>query len=619
MTSATRMVLMHLPKNNPIDITFKDIQFTVNVGTLRKETKTVLKGVSGSFNCGELTAIMGPSGAGKSTLLNILTGFQREGMTGEIRTSRISNDDDDDDLLLNNDLKKNNIGRTMCRKESCYIMQDDQLCPLFTVSEIMMMAADLKLGYTLSYKSKLLVIEDILDSIGLSGSLHTRCGRLSGGQKKRLSIALELIDNPPIMFLDEPTTGLDSTSSHQCVSVLKGLARGGRTVVCTIHQPNASTYEMFDHVYIMAEGYCVYQGSSQSTIPYLQTIGLNCPQYHNPADFILEVVTGEYGNFTSQLKTAAIDNAWRTPHQITDSHALLKRKSKNSGAATLVLVNQPSEFNKLLVLIHRNLMQAHRDWTVTHVKVVMHFLVGILLGLLFENAGMDGGKTFNNIGFCIVTLVYLSYTSIMPATLKFPSELHILKKELFNNWYGLSTYFLAFIITNMPLQMFFCFIYTSISYYLSAQMLTWTRFLMFLFVCQLMTLISEGVGLILGTALNPVNGVFIGSIITCLLILFAGFLVLFNHMPIFLYYVSYGSYLRYGLEGLVMSIYGYGREPLDCMNEEGYCHFRFPETIFKEIGMVDGKFWTDISVMVCFLFVIMIVSFFTLQRSVKRH
>lgn len=80
--------------------------------------------------------------------------YRRKGMNGEVRTSRI-----DDDLQLNNDLKgKNDASGTMCRKESCYIMQDDQLSPLFTVLEIMMMAADLKLGYTLSYKSKLLVV-----------------------------------------------------------------------------------------------------------------------------------------------------------------------------------------------------------------------------------------------------------------------------------------------------------------------------------------------------------------------------------------------------------------------------------------------------------------------------
>ncbi|XP_050539802.1 ATP-binding cassette sub-family G member 1-like [Daktulosphaira vitifoliae] len=612
MTSAPRMVLMHLPQNQPMDITFKDVIYSVNIGYFKKETKHILRGISGRFNCGELTAIMGPSGAGKSSLLNILTGFQRNGVEGLIKTTKIQ----DDNISNNSDLTET-VGNIMCRKESCYIMQDDQLCPLFTVLEIMMMAADLKLGYTLSYKSKLLVIEDILDSMGLASSIHTKCGRLSGGQKKRLSIALELIDNPPIMFLDEPTTGLDSTSSHQCISVLKGLARGGRTVVCTIHQPSASTFEMFDHVYIMSEGFCVYQGSSLNIVPYLQTIGLNCPQYHNPADFIMEVVTGEYGHYTSQLKIAASDNSWRTQRQIMSSDLKVEKINKTQLTTTLVLVNQPTELNKLLILIHRFLLQLYRDWTVTHVKLCMHFLVGVLLGLLFENAGVDGGKTINNIGFFIVSLVYLSYTSIMPAILKFPAEIHILKKELFNNWYKLPTYFVAFLLTNLPIQMMFCFIYTSVAYYLTSQLLTWTRFSMFLFICQLMTLISEGIGLILGTAMSPVNGVFIGSIITCLCILFAGFLVLFNHMSAFLYYVSYSSYMRYALEGLVLSIYGYGRDPLRCFGDKEYCHYRFPETTFKEIGMTDGRFWIDVSSLSIYLIIILIISYVALRKNLK--
>jgi ATP-binding cassette, subfamily G (WHITE), member 1 len=232
-------------------------------------------------------------------------------------------------------------------------------------------------------------------------------------------------------------SGLDSSSSTYTIRLLQSLAREGRTIVCTIHQPSATIYEMFDLVYILAEGHCVYQGSVSNTVPYLASQGFVCPQFHNPADYMLEVANGEYGNFTYQLAKAAISDQWRTSTttvfirddyeaetsshrnedgisngtdekrisvytKTSDSENLSGKMSMKSSIKTT-----PSELTQLWILISRCNVLLFRDWTVTHLKLLLHVICAIVIGLYFGDAGVNASKSISNVGCLIMSAVYL--------------------------------------------------------------------------------------------------------------------------------------------------------------------------------------------------------------------
>lgn len=590
-----RMVLLSLPRTESIDIQFADLTCEVRVG-FRGPLKKILNNVSGTFKTGELSAIMGPSGAGKSTLLNILTGFQRDKWTGKIEYVG----------------KRRKHSWKEYRKQSCYIQQNDCLLPLFTVWEMMWMAANLKIGESLSRKSKEMLIVEMLENLDLSKIKETKCGCLSGGQKKRMSIALELLDNPPVMFLDEPTTGLDSLSSYQCIKLLRGLAKSGRTIICTIHQPSAAIYEMFDTAYLLAEGRCAYEGAPTNALAYFASVGLHCPKYHNLADYIIEVVNKEYGDFNDQLVklTSNTKKSWRL-----DTLDCLTNNFIDESKVG-VLVYPPSEFRRFLVLTRRFAIVLFRDWTATYLKIVSHVLIGVILGLLYTNAGNDGSKSFSNVGFLLVTSVYLSYTNMMPAVFKFPAEIEILKKERFNNWYQLRTYFAASFVCNLPIQILMIFAHISVSYFLAGQPTDVNRYFMFLLVAIMTALVSESIGLFIGVLTNPTNGTFLGAIILCGMMSLCGFLALFKYMPRVLYYTSYVSYIKYSLHGFFQALYGYNREKMSC--PKLYCHYNVPKTLMMEMSMIDGNYWIDILYLLCYYVLFRIAVYVSLKRKLSK-
>ncbi|XP_021939664.1 ATP-binding cassette sub-family G member 1 isoform X4 [Zootermopsis nevadensis] len=599
-----RLVLVPIPKDRPqvFNVEFNNVTHTVTNGIKFTQKKQVLKGVSGHFNSGELTAIMGPSGAGKSSLLRVLTGFITKGVQGSIKYNGVD------------------LGSKTGKKETCYIMQEDCLAPLFTVYEIMTISANLKLGRSLSAKAKQLLVEDILDMMGLTKCRDTRCNKLSGGQMKRLSIALELVDNPPVMFLDEPTTGLDSVASLQCAKVLKALARGGRTIICTIHQPCASIMSLFDHVYILRDGQCVYQGASYNMLPYLRQFGLQCPKYHNPADFMMEVVCGDYGTYHPQLIQAAENNIWKKSRHIPAVEPVEEfgqNKPKECLEKTVVAIQTPNEYQKFCILLKSYYMQFYRDWTMSHLKVLLHILVGGLLGALFLDGGNNGSRTISNLGYLFCCVVYLSYTTMLPTIIRFPLERDILVKEEFNNWYKLRTYFMAITVSSIPIQLLFCMVHISVSYFLSGQPLEWQRFTMMLFMCFMCVLTSESYGLFFGTLFTPVTGTFCGALCTAYMVLFCGFLILFTHMPEYLYWLSYTCFYRYCLDGIISSIYSYDRPKLVCPDNVIYCHLSSPEYILKEMGVRGDDYWFDIGILILMIVFIRFAAYCALKRMLS--
>ncbi|KXJ81700.1 hypothetical protein RP20_CCG018349 [Aedes albopictus] len=573
---------------------------------------------------------MGPSGAGKSTLLDILAGYTESEFTGEILINK-----------QHRDLKR-------FRRQSAYIMQAHDLQPHLTVLEAMHFSANLKIGTELSPASKKIRMHEILCAIGLQEHKKTRTAKLSGGQKKRLAIALEIVNNPPVMFFDEPTSGLDNSTSKKCVELLKQLAREGRTIICTIHQPSALLLNMFDHLFTVAEGQCIFTGTSNNIVPFLKELDIICPEYYSPSDFLLEIATHDYGRQNDQL-VAKTENGKSTAYRrhelftpfllpILESPVSIDVPSLPSKEASNSPLAKPKKLAKKLslnpekwcgrdeiyttsfcrqfsLLLLRTFLILSRDRSLMTMRFIIHCTIAPLIGVLYFGIGNQAQHIFNSFNYVFFSIMFLMFTAFSSMTMAFPLELPIITREHFNRWYSLRAYYIAMTVADIPIQVLCTVTYIAITYYMTGQPPEAYRMGLFTLICLMVAWVAQGLGLLVASLFDVKNGAIFGPFFICPFLIFSGFFIHLNDAHPIMHWLFHISFLKYALQGATVAIFGFDRPKLDC--EETYCHFVLPKKFLKEIDMLRADFVEAVIALAVIFFVFRIAAFYVMRYRLK--
>lgn len=535
--------------------------------------KQLLDNVSGRFLPGELTAILGPSGAGKTTLLNAISGYRRSGIKGQIAAGT--------------------------RRSRCYIGQEDLLAPYMTTGELMDFASRLKLPSNYNRKQRGAIIDELLHHLGLEECIDTRTEVLSGGQRKRLAIALELINNPSIIFLDEPTSGLDIVAASMLIRLLSHLSQAGRTIVITIHQPSATIFALFDKVYFLAGGKCVYQGGpGPHLVHFLEQNNFICPTHYNPADYLIEIA--EDDKKTVQLLSDATENG-KASWYCKDVTTKLESGNINFSllASDPMIQERSRDFTsfwiQFTVILSRIILQGKRNKTSLRIHLFHYSLCAFIMSALFYQTANNGAAFTAQLKLCITLVLFHGYSQQMAPVVYYPFEVKLLRREHFNQWYSLLPYYLAYKLSKIPILTMLIWLHTLAVYYFSG--LPWETYRLMLFFAVSLTtsFAAMDLGLTIGAIFNATNGAMLGALTIAPLLGLASYGFDFMRtVPAFMVFVVRLSFMRSGVYALALIIYSLGREPLECPQEIVHCHFSDPKVALYFLDLQDTDIWSPI-------------------------
>ncbi|KAI8472919.1 MAG: P-loop containing nucleoside triphosphate hydrolase protein [Monoraphidium minutum] len=529
----------------PVELEWSDLSYDLT--TKSGETKRILRGARGAAAPGRLLAIMGPSGSGKTSLLNTLAG--QVAANGNVK--------------LSGRITINGVDATAANHRQAYVEQNDQFYSMLTVRETLNTAAALQLPHYISAEQRDEYVGQLLSLLGLAKAVDTRVGNekvrgLSGGEKKRLAIGCELISAPSIMFLDEPTTGLDAFMSEQVMSTLQQLASAGHTVVCSIHQPRSSIFAMFDDLLLMAEGSVAYHGPAGGVLGHFAALGHPCPDHYNPADFLADLIAIDFSSPEREAETRGrvqkLTDAWAQRSGAAAREAHMRRSASGAELVPATARACGKWYQQFGLLFRRSWRQVTRDRATAIARLMSNLSSAVVFGAIYFRMGRSQASVQDRLGLLQVSAINTAMSSLIKTLGVFPTERVLVQRERRRATYSLLPYLGAKLLAELPVGAFFPLVFGSVVYPLCGLNPNPVRYLKFLGILTLESFSASALGLAVGAvAPSTESAVAIGPAVILVHIVFGGLYVNADSVPAALRWLPRTSLIKNAFQALVIN------------------------------------------------------------------
>ncbi|XP_054810535.1 ABC transporter G family member 14-like isoform X2 [Prosopis cineraria] len=517
------------------------------------------------------------------------------------------------------------------KRRTGFVAQDDVLYPHLTVSETLIFTALLRLPNSLTNNDKIAHAERVITELGLTRCRNSIVGGalirgISGGEKKRVSIGQEMLINPSLLLLDEPTSGLDSTTAQRILTTIKGVARGGRTVVTTIHQPSSRLYHMFDKVVVLSEGRCIYNGPASAAMEYFSSIGFSTSITLNPADFLLDLANGiapdpehaseqsegleQERKLTREALISAYDKNIAPKLKLEISNSRMDIYSFNKHASSR---NDPTKaeqwctswWYQFKVLLQRGLKERRYE-AFNRLRIFQVISVAFLGGLLWWHT--PESHIQDRVALLFFFSVFWGFYPLYNAVFTFPQERRMLIKERSSGMYRLSSYFMARTIGDLPLELALPTAFVFIIYWMGGLKPHPVTFILSLLVVLYSVLVSQSLGLAFGAILMEIKqATTLASVTTLVFLIAGGYYV--QQIPPFIAWLKYLSYSYYCYK-LLLGVQYDEEDYYECSNGV-LCRVEDFGPI-KSMGL--NQLWVDVLMMALMLVGYRLVAYLALRR-----